>query len=60
MAYVGIDGDPYPNCGSTATTEVHKPTVYPEREVCLKCLECKKETLVGVYKSEGNSLVRVR
>jgi len=60
MAYLGIQGEPCPKCGSRSTTEYSKPTVPPEREVILKCYNCKKETSYGIYKPVGNTLVKVR
>ena len=60
MAYLGINNNPCPKCGSTATIEEQKPlhTHDMQREVILKCLECKKTTSYGIYKLVGNSLVR--
>lgn len=60
MAYLGISGTLCPKCGSTSTTEYSKPTVYPEREVILKCLQCKAETSYGIYKLVGKTLIKVR
>ncbi|MCF8356624.1 MAG: hypothetical protein K9H48_19445 [Melioribacteraceae bacterium] len=58
MAYLGIDGEKCPNCGSTSTTEYSKPTNYPEREIILKCYNCKQETSYGIYSLIGNELVK--
>jgi hypothetical protein len=43
------------------TVETQKKTggSNSEREVYVKCLRCQAETLVGVYKLYGNSLVKV-
>lgn len=61
MAYLEIGGDKCPNCGSTATTEISKPTDSFEqrREIFLKCYECGKETSYGEYKLVGRALIKV-
>jgi len=60
MAYLGIQGDKCPKCGSTQTTEYSKPggSSTTSREVMLKCYNCKGETSYGYYKLVGNSLVK--
>lgn len=60
MAYLGINNDRCPKCGSTKTIEEQKPlhTSDMRREVMLKCLECKKVTSYGIYKLVGSTLVK--
>ena len=59
MAYLEIGGRPCSKCGSTATVEESRPTSYPQREVLLKCYECKNEDSYGIYTLVGNALVKV-
>lgn len=62
MAKALVDGTiPCPKCGNTITVENQKSTGGPdrEREVYIKCLRCQTETLMGVYRMYGNSLVKV-
>lgn len=62
MAKATIDFTvPCAKCKSTKTVETQKWTHGPdhEREVYLKCLECRSETLFGVFRLFGNSLVNV-
>lgn len=62
MAKATIDFTlPCAKCRSTKTVEIQKWTHGPdhEREVYLKCLECRSETLFGVFRLYGNSLVNV-
>ena len=62
MAKATIDFTlPCAKCRSTKTVETQKWTHGPdhEREVYLKCLECRSETLFGVFRLYGNSLVNV-
>lgn len=60
MAYIGIQGQPCPKCGSIGTVEIGKPTGGPniEREVYLQCYECKHEESYGRYRLLANSLVK--
>ncbi len=59
MAYIGIDGQPCPSCGSTATSEVSKPADYPKRDIYLTCLSCRNESFVGTYEPRNGKLERV-
>jgi len=62
MAKATVDGTiPCSKCGNIMTVETQKRTGGPnsEREVYVKCLRCQAETLVGVYRLYGNSLVNV-
>lgn len=56
MAYLEINNEPCPKCGSTATIEEQDflHTVDHQREIFLKCLECKERTSYGVYKLAGS------
>ena len=59
MAWVGIQGQKCPKCGSIYTDEVQKPLSAPDlREIYLKCFKCGEETYVGTYKKVGNTLVK--
>ena len=61
MAKALEDGTiPCPKCGNIMTVETQKKTGGPngEREVFIKCLRCNTETLMGVYKLYGNSLIK--
>lgn len=63
MAKALVDGTiPCPKCGNVITVETQKSTGGPnrEREVYIKCLRCQTETLMGVYRMYGNSLVNVK
>ena len=63
MAKATVDGTiPCKKCGNTMTVETQKWTGGPdrEREVYVKCLRCQAETLVGVFRMYGNSLVNVK
>jgi hypothetical protein len=63
MAKATVDGTvPCKNCGNTMTVENQKWTGGPDRgrEVYVKCLRCQAETLVGVFRMYGNSLVNVK
>ena len=62
MARALIDGtNRCSKCRNTMTVETQKKTGGPngEREVYVKCLRCQTETLMGVYRMYGNSLVIV-
>lgn len=62
MAKATVDGTiPCANCGDTMTVETQRRTGGPnsEREVSVKCLRCQAETLVGIYRLYGNTLVEV-
>jgi len=63
MAKATVDGTiPCKKRGNTITVETQKWTGGPdrEREVYVKCLRGQAETLVGVFKMYGNSLVNVK
>jgi transcription elongation factor Elf1 len=61
MAYLNIQGDTCPKCGSQKTVETSRAEgcSYPERKVFLKCYNCGAETSYGIYKLMGNTLVKV-
>jgi hypothetical protein len=62
MAKATVDGTvPCQKCGNVITVETQRFTGGPdqEREVFIKCLRCQSETLYGVYKKYGNTLVEV-
>ena len=44
MAWLGIEHEPCPKCGSTVTSEVHKPTLG---------LDSERELVVGAGKAAG-------
>lgn len=61
MAYLGIQGQACPKCGSNLTTEVHKPTNppnHPKREIYLSCKQCGTETFQGIYTNIGGKIVK--
>jgi len=60
MAWVGIQGQKCPKCGSSYTDEVQKPLSTPDlREIYLNCFKGGEETFYDIYKRVGNSLVKV-
>ena len=57
MAYLGINNNPCRKCGSTITMEEQDflHTADYQREIFLKCLDCKERTSYGIYKLIGSN-----
>jgi hypothetical protein len=62
MAKATVDGTiPCSKCGNVITVENQRFTggADGEREVYVKCLRCKVQTLIGLFRKYGNTLVEV-
>ena len=63
MAYLGLQGQACPKCGSILTTEVHKPTNPPDppkREIYLFCKQCGTQTYKGIYTNVDGRIVKAK